>query len=362
MIVSAESRKEKSQCCSQQGGGRCSSERAVVDHTYHDHLNDLVDDSSSKSLQGHQCKKSKGLPGRVVTVSFPVKLHEMLSSVAKEGLDDIVSWQPHGRCFLVHERSEFVSKLLPRFFCQSKLTSFQRQLNLYGFIRLTAGNDRGAYYHELFLRGRPDLCRRMVRTRVKGTGTKAASSPTTEPNFYAMEPCPESAQFVLSCSPISHDHNVCARDHCAPCVSDATLTPSSSNLDSEELTLAMDNFIPHLSRTKEPHLVVSLPPSPRDPKICFTTRLANSHLFVRSHPESLASTVSLPLTTPLDFEQTILEDCDEDSFTSRIMEADFVTSDSKAIQDGDELFFEGLKFTYLNQLEKDDFLPSSAKK
>jgi hypothetical protein len=47
------------------------------------------------------------------------------------------------------------------------------------------------YYHELFLRGRPDLCRHMVRTRVKGNGMKAASSPNTEPNFYMMENCVE---------------------------------------------------------------------------------------------------------------------------------------------------------------------------
>jgi hypothetical protein len=33
------------------------------------------------------------------------------------------------------------------------------------------------------------LCARMVRTRVKGNGSKAASSPSTEPNFYDMEPC-----------------------------------------------------------------------------------------------------------------------------------------------------------------------------
>jgi hypothetical protein len=45
------------------------------------------------------------------------------------------------------------------------------------------------YYHELFIRGRKDLCTRMTRTRVKGNGSKAASSPSTEPNFYNMEPC-----------------------------------------------------------------------------------------------------------------------------------------------------------------------------
>jgi len=77
---------------------------------------------------------------------------------------------------------------MPKYFRQTKLTSFQRQLNLYGFCRLTSGRDRGGYYHELFLRGRPFLCKRMMRTRIKGTGIKAASSPQTEPDFYAMPP------------------------------------------------------------------------------------------------------------------------------------------------------------------------------
>ena len=36
-----------------------------------------------------------------------------------------------------------------------------------------------------------DLCKQMTRTRVKGNGSKAASSPATEPNFYSMEPCYE---------------------------------------------------------------------------------------------------------------------------------------------------------------------------
>lgn len=68
------------------------------------------------------------------------------------------------------------------------MTSFQRQLNLYGFARITRGNDAGGYYHELFLRGKPFLCKRMARTKVKGTRFKAASSPDQEPDFYSMAP------------------------------------------------------------------------------------------------------------------------------------------------------------------------------
>ena len=73
------------------------------------------------------------------------------------------------------------------YFRQSKLTSFQRQLNLYGFRRITQGADGGAYYHELFLRGRPQLSLRMQRQKVKGTGHKQPTDVTSEPNFYASK-------------------------------------------------------------------------------------------------------------------------------------------------------------------------------
>ncbi|KAG7355643.1 HSF-type DNA-binding protein [Nitzschia inconspicua] len=173
-----------------------------VEHNYHDHKYDPVEVPAPdlSLIEEGEFPKKAGHKGGVST-PFPEKLHELLETVDQQGDSDICGWQPHGRCFIVHKPKEFVSKIMPQFFKQSKLTSFQRQLNLYGFSRLTAGCDRGGYYHELFIRGRKDLCTRMLRTRVKGNGSKAASSPSTEPNFYHMEPClPGEVSLVVTSS------------------------------------------------------------------------------------------------------------------------------------------------------------------
>ena len=53
-------------------------------------------------------------PGRCSDTNFPVRLHFMLSNLEKDGLDRIISWQPHGRCFVVHKQEEFVQQILPQ--------------------------------------------------------------------------------------------------------------------------------------------------------------------------------------------------------------------------------------------------------
>ena len=77
---------------------------------------------------------------------------------------------------------------MKRYYRQTKITSFQRQLHLYGFLRLTRGEDAGAYYHSKFLRGRPHLVKLMIRTKIKGSGIKSSSNPDAEPHFYSMPP------------------------------------------------------------------------------------------------------------------------------------------------------------------------------
>ena len=91
---------------------------------------------------------------------------------------------PHGRAFIVKRPKTIAAQVLTRFFKQTKLTSFTRQLNLWGFKRITRGTDTGAYYHDLFLRGRPDLALRMKRHKIKSNGTRAIPCPEQEPNFY----------------------------------------------------------------------------------------------------------------------------------------------------------------------------------
>lgn len=96
-------------------------DRHFVVHSYHDHAQDH--DSSAKVSSG---KRRRG----GVAVNFPLKLHALLEEIEKDGLSHIISWQPHGRCFVVHNPKQFVDQVLQQYFKQSKMTSFQRQLNL----------------------------------------------------------------------------------------------------------------------------------------------------------------------------------------------------------------------------------------
>eukprot|EP00546_Thalassionema_frauenfeldii_P015969 CAMPEP_0178899406 /NCGR_PEP_ID=MMETSP0786-20121207/2880_1 /TAXON_ID=186022 /ORGANISM="Thalassionema frauenfeldii, Strain CCMP 1798" /LENGTH=339 /DNA_ID=CAMNT_0020570255 /DNA_START=111 /DNA_END=1130 /DNA_ORIENTATION=- len=167
----------------------CNGER-YVQHNYTDYANakaetELVPNDLSEMLKiSHFLAKKTG--GKKGSIPFPLKLHQMLKEVEEDGLSNIVGWRPHGRCFLVKDHTKFSGEIMPHFFRQSKFSSFQRQLNLYGFKRLSSGPDKGAYYHELFLRGMLHLSYRIHRLRVKGQGGRKANSPETEPQFYKM--------------------------------------------------------------------------------------------------------------------------------------------------------------------------------
>lgn len=106
---------------------------------------------------------------------FPSILHRLLMDLESiEGGREIACFtMPHGKSFIVKNLKRFESEVMPNYFPRmNRFASFQRQLNLYNFSRISGnGPDRGAYCHQLFDRDYPALARTMRRTKIKGLFT-----------------------------------------------------------------------------------------------------------------------------------------------------------------------------------------------
>lgn len=118
-------------------------------------------------------------------LNFPTKLHLILSSPE---YNDLICWLPHGRAWRVQQQDRFETEVLPKFFHHQKFSSFARQVTGWGFNRIPTGRDFNAYYHELFLRDAPELCRKMKRPSRTELAERKQALPHTPPDFYLMPP------------------------------------------------------------------------------------------------------------------------------------------------------------------------------
>jgi len=85
--------------------------------------------------------------------AFARKLYEILEVESS----DYITWNETGTAFIIVNLDTFTELILMKYFRHQKFPSFQRQLNLYGFRKITRGPDTGAYAHKFFVRDRPDL-------------------------------------------------------------------------------------------------------------------------------------------------------------------------------------------------------------
>mmetsp|Transcript_26354 Transcript_26354/g.46825 ORF Transcript_26354/g.46825 Transcript_26354/m.46825 type:complete len:347 (+) Transcript_26354:315-1355(+) len=282
--------------------------------------------ASSTSLSSND-EQDQSISKGGVTTPFPWKLHIMLDHMEDNGDKSIVCWQPHGRAFTVHKPKEFVVKIMPKFFNQTKYASFQRQLNLYGFSRLTHGPDKGAYYHSCFVRGERNLCRRMIRQKIKGTKVRKTLSPEEEPNFYrasgklpvvpSQESIPESSG-RLPLNPVEVTPVVAKP---VKRVKQHLLAPSTATMTSK----------PVRRPGAVPNEMMAFPPIQPFPP----TRTVSPHQSVGTLQE-----------LGQHYQQ----------------QQDFVVETSQDAKGGDLLFFEGQPFRYLEHLDALPPLPSSMKR
>jgi len=205
-----------------------------------------------------------------------------------------------------------MKNVMPRMFRQSKWSSFQRQINLYGFTRITVGPDKGAYYHENFLRGDPDLASVIVRIRVKGTKVRVSSNPDRDPDFYAM---PNAEELLKKKDGKQEDKSDIENKN------DKNSSPSASSDEKESKKIAPSPQIT-LSEQVTPIIkqepssssssrVVSLPPSrvstPKDSPI--TTFQTTPKLPEKNTTSSESTTISHFV------ESDEIQDVDDDEFS-----------------------------------------------
>lgn len=99
---------------------------------------------------------------RGVPQQFARRLYEMLQSEAKlasasPDKSAYISWSESGFAFRILDVDGFTTSVLPKYFRTKKFSSFQRNLNLYGFSKVRRGPDTDMYAHQSFIRGKPEL-------------------------------------------------------------------------------------------------------------------------------------------------------------------------------------------------------------
>ena len=172
---------------------------------------------------------------------FPVKLMDLLNHIDKEEPDlaDIVSWQPNGKYFKVHDKASFEKQVQPRFFAQTSYTSFRRQLNLWNFKRVKRDSqyedksDVGSYYHPDFVRDDPYRCRLMRKPR----DNKKASTKRKQLSSLLMKDLCKDRECCLSpCPPLNEsdepeNHNYIPHTPSLTSWSESTTTESDGSLN-----------------------------------------------------------------------------------------------------------------------------------
>jgi hypothetical protein len=180
-----------------------------------------------------------------ITRVFPMKLHSMLQDLVKNIMyAEIIRWNAKGTAFVILDPIKFTETLLPIYFRTNRWSSFQRQLNAYGFRRmdLLAIHDKEfhTYYHEKFHRDHPDrleLIRRKNLLRIKGKSLnekmiispvskqcclKERSSSTVYQNIGIQS-------FVISSVNLHHDRNDLSSDLILDEAAEKVLSNSDSN-------------------------------------------------------------------------------------------------------------------------------------
>lgn len=91
---------------------------------------------------------------------------------------EAVDWNTEGNALVIKKPSDFSQKVLPRYFKHNHISSFIRQLNMYGFQKKRSRQAGHVYMHELFQKGQKQLLckiKRKVKDGLNGANNSQSS-------------------------------------------------------------------------------------------------------------------------------------------------------------------------------------------
>ncbi|KAF8092797.1 hypothetical protein N665_0401s0044 [Sinapis alba] len=109
-------------------------------------------------------KSSDGVESSSSSSSVAPFLRKCYEMVDDSSTDSIISWSTNGdNSFVISDTTVFTAQLLPKYFKHSNLSSFIRQLNIYGFRKVDA--DRCEFANDGFVRGQKELLKNVIRRK-----------------------------------------------------------------------------------------------------------------------------------------------------------------------------------------------------
>ena len=78
---------------------------------------------------------------------------------------NIVSWSPEGDAITIDSHNELLESILAKYFNLTKISSFVRQLNLYGFNKISERGSQMMYKHPYFIKDRISQHKKIKRKR-----------------------------------------------------------------------------------------------------------------------------------------------------------------------------------------------------
>ncbi|XP_011553876.3 heat shock factor protein isoform X3 [Plutella xylostella] len=106
-----------------------------------------------------------------IGASVPAFLGKLWKLVNDSETNHLISWSPGGKTFVIKNQADFARELLPLYYKHNNMASFIRQLNMYGFHKITSVENGGLRYekdeiefsHPCFMKGHAYLLEHIKR-------------------------------------------------------------------------------------------------------------------------------------------------------------------------------------------------------